>query len=65
MEDDWDDRKSCTILINHKVRCIHDGVWSECDGGHEPEDFVDTINIEYDNLNPSQPPPLSSSYIIS
>jgi len=47
-------KKSCTILISNKVRCIHDGVWSECDAGHEPKDFVDTINTEYDNLNPPQ-----------
>lgn len=25
------DRKSCTILINNKPVCVHDGTWKECE----------------------------------
>ncbi|QRV87776.1 gamma interferon inducible lysosomal thiol reductase GILT protein [Ceratobasidium sp. AG-Ba] len=44
-------RTSCTMIINGRVRCIRDGTWKECDGGHEPADFVRRINSEYDKLN--------------
>ncbi|KAI5120682.1 hypothetical protein M0805_006971 [Coniferiporia weirii] len=43
--------KSCTVLINNKQVCIHDGSWKECEDGHAPEDFVRQINNEYDRLN--------------
>ncbi|KAJ7904507.1 hypothetical protein B0H14DRAFT_2663162 [Mycena olivaceomarginata] len=43
--------KSCTVLINRKKVCVHDGTWQECDGGHDVEDFVQRINSEYENLN--------------
>jgi len=44
-------QKSCSVLISQKVRCVRDGSWQNCDGGHEPQDFVDLINAEYDRLN--------------
>ncbi|KAF8307632.1 hypothetical protein DL93DRAFT_2087894 [Clavulina sp. PMI_390] len=44
--------KSCTMIINDRVRCIKDGEWQPCEGGHEPADFVRTINEEYARLNP-------------
>ncbi|MEW5301878.1 MAG: hypothetical protein WDW36_004706 [Sanguina aurantia] len=35
---------SCTMFIAGESRCIVDGGdWSECDGGHETEDFVASI----------------------
>ncbi|KAJ7047381.1 hypothetical protein C8F04DRAFT_936682 [Mycena alexandri] len=43
--------KSCTVLINHKKVCIHDGTWKECEGGHGVDDFVRQINSEYERLN--------------
>ncbi|KAI8393730.1 uncharacterized protein BYT42DRAFT_552048 [Radiomyces spectabilis] len=39
--------KSCTVFINNKLRCIHDGSWKECDGGSRVEDFVRTIEDSY------------------
>jgi len=45
-------KNSCTILINNALRCIRDSKWKQCDEGHEPVDFVDTINKEYAKLNP-------------
>jgi len=44
-------QKSCTVLINRKKVCVHDGDWQECDGGHEVEDFVKRINREYEEIN--------------
>ncbi|KAF8655252.1 hypothetical protein AX16_003155 [Volvariella volvacea WC 439] len=43
--------KSCTILINGRLACIHDGSWQSCEGGHTVKDFVRQINEEYDRLN--------------
>ncbi|KAL5527769.1 hypothetical protein ACEPAG_6570 [Sanghuangporus baumii] len=43
--------KSCTVLINNKPVCIHDGAWKECQDGHAPEDFIKQINAEYEKLN--------------
>lgn len=44
-------KKSCTIIINGKQVCIHDGTWYECEGGHTPADFIRQINEEYEHLN--------------
>jgi len=39
---------SCTIWINKEPRCVHDGgVWYDCPGGPEVEDFVQTICQAY------------------
>ncbi|KAL0949976.1 hypothetical protein HGRIS_009990 [Hohenbuehelia grisea] len=48
---DLDIEKSCTIIINKKPVCIHDGGWKQCEGGHQVSDFVRQINEEYDRLN--------------
>jgi len=42
--------KSCTILIEGRVRCIHDGSWYDCDEGHEVGDFVRSIEREWEKL---------------
>jgi hypothetical protein len=42
---------SCTILINGRQVCIHDGVWKECEAGHTPNDFIRQINTEYERIN--------------
>ncbi|KAI6105591.1 hypothetical protein F5141DRAFT_1006319 [Pisolithus sp. B1] len=44
-------KTSCTILINGRQVCIHDGTWYECEGGHTPADFIRQINEEYERLN--------------
>jgi len=44
-------QSSCTVIINNKPVCVHDGRWKECPGGHEVEDFVRQINDEYEKLN--------------
>ncbi|KAJ7771350.1 hypothetical protein DFH07DRAFT_866378 [Mycena maculata] len=41
--------KSCTVLINHKQMCVHDGEWDECEGN--VDDFVGKINSEYELIN--------------
>ncbi|PPQ98506.1 hypothetical protein CVT24_003997 [Panaeolus cyanescens] len=43
--------KSCTVLINQKPVCIHDGSWKSCENGHEVSDFVWQIEKEYERLN--------------
>lgn len=45
--------KSCTIMISGKLRCIHDGDWEQCEGGHSVADFVRSIKEEYARLNNS------------
>lgn len=45
--------KSCTILIEGKQTCIHDGEWKDCPGGHEPGDFADQVRSEWSRLNAS------------
>jgi len=43
--------KSCTILINGKKVCVHDGTWKDCENGHEIKDFIDQIEAAYQELN--------------
>lgn len=43
--------KSCSIFVNNRLRCIHDGSWKECDMGHEPGDFERIIKQEFDEIN--------------
>lgn len=33
LNDRFRSSKSCTILIEGKIRCIHDGSWKSCDVG--------------------------------
>ncbi|RKP05681.1 hypothetical protein THASP1DRAFT_35304 [Thamnocephalis sphaerospora] len=35
-----DVRTSCTVQIDHKSRCVHDGGWRDCPAGHSVQDFV-------------------------
>jgi len=44
-------RKSCTVLINGREVCVHDGEWKNCEGGHTTADFVRQIKHEYELLN--------------
>ncbi|KAI9001439.1 hypothetical protein BD414DRAFT_474639 [Trametes punicea] len=48
-----DIEKSCTVMINERPVCIHDGTWKECEGGHTPKDFIRQIEEEYNKLNQS------------
>ncbi|GAA6019776.1 hypothetical protein JCM11491_005248 [Sporobolomyces phaffii] len=43
--------KSCTIVLDSKKICVHDGTWKQCPGGHEVGDFVAQIKDEYKRLN--------------
>ncbi|KAJ7283661.1 hypothetical protein C8J57DRAFT_1432707 [Mycena rebaudengoi] len=43
--------KSCTVLINHRKVCVHDGTWKECEDGHTVDDFVKQIDHEYERIN--------------
>ncbi|GAA5987923.1 hypothetical protein JCM11641_004583 [Rhodosporidiobolus odoratus] len=45
--------KSCTVLIEGKQVCIHDGTWKSCPIGHEVADFAKAIKEEFLLLNPS------------
>ncbi|GAA5942410.1 uncharacterized protein JCM15063_006238 [Sporobolomyces koalae] len=45
--------KSCTIMINERKVCVHDGVWKDCSIGHEVGDFVAEIKREYSRHNPT------------
>ncbi|KAF9057588.1 hypothetical protein BJ165DRAFT_1334930 [Panaeolus papilionaceus] len=44
-------KNSCTVLINEKAVCVHDGTWRSCENGHEISDFVRQIEEEYERLN--------------
>ncbi|GAA5935716.1 hypothetical protein JCM1841_003647 [Sporobolomyces salmonicolor] len=46
--------KSCTVMLNGRKICIHDGVWKDCDAGHEVGDFVRQITDEWNRLNPKE-----------
>jgi hypothetical protein len=45
-------RKSCTVRLAGKIRCIRDGAeWSECDEGSLPSDLIADIDRLYNELN--------------
>lgn len=44
-------RKSCTIIINGKQRCIRDETWYDCPDGHRVEDFVRIIEEEAERIS--------------
>ncbi|GAA5872462.1 hypothetical protein JCM1840_006069 [Sporobolomyces johnsonii] len=46
--------RSCTVMLNGRKICIHDGVWKDCDAGHEVGDFVRQITDEWKKLNPKE-----------
>lgn len=43
--------KSCSIVINDRLVCVHDGSWKDCPNGHEAGDFARLIKEEYDAIN--------------
>ncbi|GAA6008850.1 GILT family protein [Rhodotorula paludigena] len=43
--------KSCTVLIEDKPVCVHDGTWKECPAGHEVGDFVREVKESWVKLN--------------
>ncbi|KAI5480412.1 hypothetical protein MNV49_000987 [Pseudohyphozyma bogoriensis] len=49
--------KSCTIVINGKAVCVHDGQWKQCEGGHEIGDFASQVKKEWKDLNEVAPEP--------
>ena len=47
---------SCTILVDDKPICIRDdNQWKNCTNGHDPADFVRTIQAAYDRRNDLKP----------
>jgi len=44
-------KNSCSILINGKIICVKDGVWKQCEGGHEVSDFVRQVETTFEELN--------------
>jgi len=45
-------RKSCTVRLDDKIRCIRDGgEWYDCDGGSEVGDLVADIEKLYSEYN--------------
>ncbi|PIA17702.1 hypothetical protein COEREDRAFT_40358 [Coemansia reversa NRRL 1564] len=44
--------RSATVYINGKRRCVEDGGWRECPGGHSPSDFIRDICAAYKGSRP-------------
>ncbi|GAA5849488.1 hypothetical protein JCM9279_000917 [Rhodotorula babjevae] len=44
-------KSSCTILIEDKPICVHDGSWKQCPGGHDVRDFAREVRDEFERLN--------------
>ncbi|POW18126.1 hypothetical protein PSHT_06201 [Puccinia striiformis] len=51
LESSIEHAKQLRIRRNHKLICIRDGVWKNCDDGHEVADFVKYIEHEFDLIN--------------
>jgi hypothetical protein len=45
--------RSCTMYVANKLRCIHDGIWKDCDAGNQKADFIKTVCMEYAAVNPN------------
>ncbi|KAJ2062549.1 hypothetical protein GGI17_002335 [Coemansia sp. S146] len=43
---------SATVFINGKPRCVEDGDWYDCPGGHTPGDFIRDICAAYKGSTP-------------
>jgi hypothetical protein len=43
--------KSCTIHINGKFWCMHDGFWLNCAEGHDEKSFIKAICSRYNGMN--------------
>jgi hypothetical protein len=37
----------CTMYMDNKLRCVHDGSWKQCTGGHTTADFIKTVCDAY------------------
>eukprot|EP00727_Mastigamoeba_balamuthi_P013912 m51a1_g9143 hypothetical protein (200) ;mRNA; r:81356-82310 len=46
-------RVSCSIYVDGKPRCVHDGDWQECPGGHSEADFERTVCDAYAGPKPA------------
>ncbi|GAA5908266.1 hypothetical protein JCM8208_000360 [Rhodotorula glutinis] len=44
-------KSSCTILIEDKPICVHDGSWKQCPGGHDVRDFAREVREAFERLN--------------
>jgi len=44
-------KKSCTIHINEKFWCMHDGFWLNCIEGHDEKSFIKAICSRYNGKN--------------
>ncbi|KAJ2473294.1 hypothetical protein GGI02_000964 [Coemansia sp. RSA 2322] len=44
--------RSATVFINGKLRCVEDGGWRDCPGGHTPSDFIRDICMAYKGSTP-------------
>ena len=40
-------KKSCTIHLNEKFWCMHDGIWKNCSEGHNRMSFIRAICSRY------------------
>ena len=44
-------KKSCTIHLNGKFWCMHDGSWYGCSDGHDEKSFIQSICSRYNGTN--------------
>jgi len=44
-------KKSCTIHLNGKFWCMHDGYWYGCTEGHDEKSFIKAICSRYNGSN--------------
>jgi hypothetical protein len=40
-------KKSCTMHLNGKFWCMHDGSWYGCSDGHDEKSFIKAICLRY------------------
>jgi hypothetical protein len=43
-------RKSCTIYLDGKFWCMHDGYWLKCSEGHDERSFIKAICSRYHGM---------------
>lgn len=43
---------SCTILVNGRMFCQHNGIWTNCQFGHKPVDLVQYVCAQYAGASP-------------
>jgi hypothetical protein len=54
-------KKSCTIFLNNKKRCVHDGTWKECTGDTTSLAFVKDICDVYEKETGQRAPVCTAS----